>query len=126
MKIKLFIVGMIGIVSISLLWLFFTAKPNHDIPLGEYIETTYGADTFMLRGDYNYDWFWVIKNNNANYYASGILTYKSDIVEREGKMYLEGKTWFDFIFWREKGEVFTYEITYNPDNGYLTIVDMSD
>ena len=40
--------------------------------------------------------------------------------------FLEGKTWFDFIFWKERGETFTYEITYNLDNGYITIVDISD
>jgi len=120
---KILIIGIIGVVIISFLWLFFTSKPNHDIPMGEYIEINYGTETYALRGDNGYDYFWVIKKDTAIYYASGVLTYKCDIIIEDDQIYFKGKTWFDLIFWQEKGEVFMYEITYDAQNGTFTIID---
>ena len=122
---KALVLTIIGVVLTSFLWLFFTSKTNHNIPMGEYIETDYGTDTFVLRGDNNYDYFWVIKKDTANYYASGVLTYKCDIIIDDNQMYLKGRTWFDLVFWREKGEVFLYEITYDAQDGTFTIIDSS-
>lgn len=122
---KMIIIAIVGVVLTVFLWQFFTIKPNHDIPRGEYIETDYGTNMFVLRGENKYDYFWVIKKDTALYYASGLLTYKCEIIIDEDQMYLKGITWFDLISWQEKGEVFMYEITYDAQNATFTIIDPS-
>lgn len=112
-----------GVTLIMCLWFFTGCGSSHNIPNGEYVPTDVEMSHFNLRPEGNtIDYFWRIKGGNADFYVSGAHTYKCKIIVKEGKMYFEGRTWFDIFSWRELGVVFKYEIRYDESTKSITVI----
>ncbi|MBQ8295998.1 MAG: hypothetical protein IJX87_06160 [Clostridia bacterium] len=71
------------------------------------------------------DNYWEIKGDEAWGYCSNSLTYKGKIVERDGKIYVEGYKWLsvpDLLLgkWMMIGSTVVYLIEYNAEEKILT------
>ncbi|MBQ8295015.1 MAG: hypothetical protein IJX87_01120 [Clostridia bacterium] len=69
--------------------------------------------------------YWEIKGDEAWVYCSNSLTFKGKIVERDGKIYVEGYKWlsvFDLLLgeWRMIGSTSVYSVEYDAEEKILT------
>jgi hypothetical protein len=104
----------IGLIGLFLSTAGLTACENaYGIPNGYY-------RTFNAQGEIStYDYYWYVKNNRAEYYASGSLAEKCTIIESDGKLY------FDYAGGQHT-EAHRYEVQYDETDKVLTVFSSSN
>jgi hypothetical protein len=86
-------------------------RVSHGIPNGKYV---FCNDSGEFTAGENYDYFWRIKGNKANYHASGDPIYECKIVMEDDRIYFEfaGKGYRD---------AFKNEAKYDETTKILTV-----
>lgn len=116
---KRIIIGMV-VAAVMLLAIFglSSCSNSHGIPNGSYGgEMSGGA---VHTEEYYSDWYWRVKGDSVYYYASGWLTYKGKIIEKEGRLYFKVYS-VNGIFGKKSGDAFEYEVEYDETTKRLTV-----
>ena len=91
---------------------------SHGIPNGSYGGDVNGG--VMHTEEYKSDYFWRVKGDTAYYYASGQLTYKGKIINKDGRLYFELYS-VSGIFGKKSGDAFECEVEYDETTKRLTV-----
>ena len=66
--------------------------------------------------------YWEIKGDSAQHWVSGYTDYKSKIVSKDDKIFLEGYTWKEMFSRHEHGSDTKYEVIYDETVKSLTLI----
>ncbi|MGI6702092.1 MAG: hypothetical protein ACOX3U_06530 [Christensenellales bacterium] len=98
-----------AVMLLSVFWLS-SCSNSHGIPNGSY-DLHEGV---MHTKEYYSDYYWRVKGDTAYYYASGQLTYKGKIINKDGRLYFDVYSVFC-------ENAFEYEVEYDETTKRLTV-----
>jgi hypothetical protein len=104
-----------AVMLLSVFWLS-SCSNSHGIPNGSY-DLHEGV---MHTKEYYSDYYWRVKGDTAYYYASGQLTYKGKIINKDGRLYFQLYS-VSGIFGKKSGDAFEYEVEYDEQLRLLTV-----
>jgi hypothetical protein len=112
------IIIMVAAVTLLAVFVLSVFVNTHGIPNGRYGSDIHGG--VKHNEEFYSDWCWRVRGNRVYYYASGWLTYKGKIIEKDGRLYFKLYT-VNGQYSKKSGDPFEYEIKYEKTTKSLTV-----